>query len=128
MNRGRSDGVATASLRLTRFTTEAIRRSTVSSRQSEVLLHRTVFQACWHPGLDVSVELASVDATVLAFLPAYNLPGRFERVWSNPASVEWHLGSVDRSIDNVEVGVSKSEAAGINLVEFLEDHELKLGW
>lgn len=91
-------------------------------RQSEVDLHRAVLQLLRHPALDVLVELASIDATLLAFLLADDLlrasvsvcclaeleafcplllpcegfggridveayPGRFESVWTDPASI-----------------------------------------
>jgi hypothetical protein len=116
MNRRRSCRVPTASPRLARLTAKASCSCPVDSRQSEVLLHRAVFKRCRHPGFDVSMELAPVNTALLALLPANDFPGRFQRVGTNAARIERQLGSMDGAIDDVEVGVDKTQTARVDLV------------
>ena len=116
MNRCGPGRVSSASARLTRFATIASVRRTVSSREAEVLLHGAVLQVGRHPSFDVSVELAAIDAALLAFLPADNFPSRFERVRSDTAGVERHLGTMNGAVHDVEIGMGKAKTAGIYLV------------
>lgn len=118
--------MTSASLWLARLTAIASRMSVVASCGTEVLLEGTVLQFLWHPGLDMLVKLAAVDATLLALSLSDYLPCGLERVGTEASSVERHLGTMDSTIDYIQARRSKTETTRVDLIEVAEDFELKL--
>lgn len=124
MDRGGSQRVTTATLRLAGLASVAVLLRTFGSSHSKVLLHRAILQFLGHPGLDMLVKLAAVDTTLLALLFSYNLPSGLQPIRANSSSAERHLGSMDGAEDDIQMGMSKAEAARIDLVKMAEDLKL----
>jgi hypothetical protein len=112
--------MTSAALRLARFSAIACSMSIVASRNPKVLLESAVLQLLGHPGLDVLVKFTAENPTLLALSLSDDLPSGLEGIGTNASCVEWHFGTVDSTIDKIEVGRGENEATRVNLVEVAE--------
>jgi hypothetical protein len=127
VNRGSPQWMTSAALRLARLSAIACSMSIVASRNPKVLLESAVLQLLGHPGLDVLVKFTAENSTLLALSLSYDLPSGLEGIGTNASCVEWHFGTVDSTIDKIEVGRGETEATRVNLVEVAEYFQLELG-
>lgn len=73
------------------------------------------------------VKLTAIDTALLTLLLSDHLPSGLQLIGTHSSSVERHLGPVDGAKDDVQVGVGKTEAAGVDLVEVAENFKLEFG-
>ena len=121
VNRGSPQWMTSAALRFAGLSAIACSMGIIAGWHSEVLLEGTVLQLLGHPGFDVLMKLAAVDATLLALSLSDDLPCSLKGIGTNASCVERHLCAVDSAIDEVKVGCRETEAARVDLVEIAED-------
>ena len=116
MNRSSSQRMTAAALGLAGLSPITRSVGVVDSWNAKVLLEGAVLQFLWHPRLYVLMELATVDPTLFTLPLSNDLPSSLQRIGTKSSRVEWHLRTVNSTVDKVEVWRRESQATRVDFV------------